>query len=86
MVLFKTCGALVENGMKKKPITTSRYDLKGHGIHRVWEQQVIEKVLPFGHFGGGAHVLWVLRLMVIHTVGRAVAWLVVRRGSWRGGR
>jgi hypothetical protein len=54
---------------RKVRMTTGRFDMQGHTIARVWRQDMISRLLPFGNFGGGPDLKRVARLMLMHLLG-----------------
>lgn len=69
----------------QRRITTRNYDMADHSLMRMLRQTVRFWFMPVGNFGGGANLLFVLRLLAWRTAGRGLArlapWLrkVVRR-------
>lgn len=68
----------MKDSLKKRTITTSSYDMRGHSIWRVLWQDIISRTMPFGNFGGGPNLKYIARLLLLHTVGRPLVALVLR--------
>ena len=64
--------------MKPLRVTSARYDLGGHPIRRVLIQALLNRVLPFGWFGGGPNIRYGLELWGRHALGNPVAALWLR--------
>ncbi len=65
----------------RRRLTTRTFDMSGHSIWRVLRQDVISRLMPFGNFGGGPNLKYIVRLLLLHTIGRPVVaiWLRMRR-------
>ncbi len=52
--------------MTLKPLTTPRYDLATLPLRRILAQELEVRCIPLGHFGGGANLKFILRLIGLH--------------------
>lgn len=73
----------MNNDSSSGKLTTANYDIRGHSIWRVLRQDMIFRVLPFGSFGGGPNLVFIARLLLLHTMGGVGVWLYSRSGLVR---
>ncbi len=64
-------------------VTSKQYDMAGHGVWRVLRQDIVSRLMPFGNFGGGPNLKYLLRMIALHSAGAPFFALMMRLHSLR---
>lgn len=61
-----------------KPVMNSRFDLTGSEISRLGKHWVISRFAKYEDFSGGPGFRFLCIALIIHYLGRPLAWLFIR--------